>query len=124
MFRHSREIIRLPTEKTLTEQSNHIYEYNCNLCDEGGWSSETEVAFHGKVRHKEEFEDLVKSSSFANPVCLKEMKVHIRRDHKSTYVEPKKKFYYCMCGEEFRNAVLLKHHVFKMKNSDHYEISE
>ncbi|XP_052748423.1 PR domain zinc finger protein 5-like [Galleria mellonella] len=50
-------------------------------------------------------------------ICLSRHKMQL---HVSEHIEPKvtlRKRHVCVCGEEFFNNVLLKHHVFKLKGS-------
>ncbi|XP_050556520.1 protein suppressor of hairy wing-like [Spodoptera frugiperda] len=58
-------------------------------------------------------------------VCLtyEEMVIHIHGDHLPDE-KAKTKKYQCLCGEDFFNNVLLKHHVFKMRSGHAAEAEE
>ncbi|CAH0698172.1 unnamed protein product [Spodoptera exigua] len=58
-------------------------------------------------------------------VCLNndEMLMHIYGDHAPDEKEKSKK-YQCVCGEEFFNNVLLKHHIFKMRSGHNVFVGE
>ncbi|XP_022832122.1 protein suppressor of hairy wing-like [Spodoptera litura] len=63
------------------------------------------------------FANEVRICVLCRTVCLsyEEMVAHIYGDHYPGEKEKSKK-YQCLCGEDFFNNVLLKHHVFKMRS--------
>ncbi|XP_059050255.1 zinc finger protein 142-like isoform X2 [Achroia grisella] len=118
MFRS--EAYRINVEKT---NSSHVY-YNCDMCDDGGWCSETELEIHRNSMHPDLLCELLNNrNKIVCYTCKREqpdrktLLEHIKVEHllsskNATRVE--RQIYVCdYCSYIFFNKLLLAAHIQK-----------
>ncbi|KAL4702188.1 hypothetical protein ACJJTC_013984 [Scirpophaga incertulas] len=120
MFRYAGEMLRLPEK----EVDRDFESYNCDMCNAGGWSSETELVIHRTSVHRI---DLIRRSyrnSKQNPtcrLCLQRYKTsndlleHIKVDHlfsSPTAQRIEREIFVCdECSQIFFNKRILEFHI-------------
>ncbi|XP_053622943.1 zinc finger protein 423-like [Plodia interpunctella] len=70
MFRSYRDVERAPSK--INHKHFAAISYNCDICAEGGWISETEIEIHKKTKHLSHITDIIKDKKkFPCTVCAK-----------------------------------------------------
>ncbi|XP_022129025.1 PR domain zinc finger protein 5 [Pieris rapae] len=89
MFQSTSELAnRIPIEKHKSPVCEESETYDCDMCDSGGWTSETEIEVHKHMEHKQEMLHLLyQDSDELCEICLKkfdssdDLKKHIKSEH-------------------------------------------